>query len=160
MSVRETKGDIFKADYHFIAHCISADFKLGAGIAEEINERFATRAALVDWKYATSESAKLSPQELVGRVVVTNQIINLITKERYFMKPTLSDLDTALKDLYEWIINNPYYRFLDSKHPMKIAMLRIGCGLDKLKWDDVNRSIRDVFEKDKHIEVTIYTLNN
>ncbi len=36
----------------------------------------------------------------------------------------------------------------------KIAMPMIGCGLDKLKWDDVSKIIKDVF-KDTDVEILV-----
>jgi O-acetyl-ADP-ribose deacetylase (regulator of RNase III) len=39
----------------------------------------------------------------------------------------------------------------------KLAMPRIGAGLDKLDWEQVKEVIEDVFE-DTDIEITVYVL--
>ncbi len=39
----------------------------------------------------------------------------------------------------------------------KLAMPRIGCGLDRLDWNKVRLMIKEIF-KETYIEVTIYTL--
>lgn len=47
MIYKEEKRDLFSVDdSYYIAHCISADFALGAGIAKEIDRRFNTREEL------------------------------------------------------------------------------------------------------------------
>lgn len=39
----------------------------------------------------------------------------------------------------------------------KLAIPRLGCGLDKLRWDKVSEMIEDVFS-DSGIEITVYYL--
>jgi O-acetyl-ADP-ribose deacetylase (regulator of RNase III) len=39
----------------------------------------------------------------------------------------------------------------------KLAMPRIGCGLDRLDWNKVRDMIKEIF-KDMKVELTIYTL--
>lgn len=39
----------------------------------------------------------------------------------------------------------------------KLAMPKIGCGLDRLNWDDVSYLIQDIF-KDIDIEIRVYYL--
>lgn len=41
MTYKEEKRDLFTVDdSYYLAHCISADFKLGAGIAVEFDRHF------------------------------------------------------------------------------------------------------------------------
>lgn len=62
---------------------------------------------------------------------------NLVTKEKYWHKPTLSTLRQALADMLDddWLYESR----------AKIAMPKIGCGLDRLRWSDVEPLIREVF---------------
>ena len=39
----------------------------------------------------------------------------------------------------------------------KLAIPRLGCGLDKLQWDKVSELIEDIFSK-SDIEITVYYL--
>lgn len=46
--IREIKGNIFDyiTENDYIAHCISGDFALGAGIAKEIDKRYGVKNVL------------------------------------------------------------------------------------------------------------------
>jgi len=74
-------------------------------------------------------------------------VFYLVTKEKYFYKPTMSSLESSLRTMRDLCIKN------DIHH---LAMPRIGCGLDKLNWDQVSRLIQRIFEDD-NIEITIYS---
>jgi O-acetyl-ADP-ribose deacetylase (regulator of RNase III) len=74
-------------------------------------------------------------------------VFYLVTKERYFHKPTMSSLESSLRAMRELCIE---------KNVRRLAMPRIGCGLDKLDWDKVSELIQRVFHNDD-IEITIYT---
>jgi len=72
--------------------------------------------------------------------------INLVTKEKYWHKPTLITIRQALEAAK---------RYTDIWLRMrKIAMPKIGCGFDKLKWEDVSEIIKDVF-KDTDVEILV-----
>jgi O-acetyl-ADP-ribose deacetylase (regulator of RNase III) len=75
-------------------------------------------------------------------------VFYLVTKEKYFYKPTMSTLESSLRTMRDLCINNNVHH---------LAMPRIGCGLDKLNWDQVARLIQRVFQDD-NIEITIYTV--
>lgn len=73
-------------------------------------------------------------------------IFYLVTKEKYFHKPTMSSLESSLRQMRDLCLTNNIQR---------LAMPRIGCGLDKLNWDAVSRLIQTIFANDA-IEITIY----
>lgn len=75
-------------------------------------------------------------------------VFYLVTKERYFYKPTMSSLESSLRAMRDLCIKNDVHQ---------LAMPRIGCGLDKLNWDQVSRLIQRVFAEDD-IEITIYSI--
>lgn len=126
----EIKGNLFNAPgvegLHVpnipIVHCISADYKMGAGIAKEIKSRYNIKSTL-----KTLGSGK-SP----GCIVVKN-IINAVTKEKYWHKPTYESFEIALRLVGEWCLNN---------NVKKVVMPRIGSGLDKLDWIDCREIIK------------------
>ena len=61
---------------------------------------------------------------------------NRITKEKYSHKPTYDSLRGALQRMKEECRLNGI---------RKVAMPLIGCGLDKLEWEQVSAMIREAF---------------
>lgn len=121
LSMNYTRSDIFKSS-RSIVHCVSADFVMGAGIAKVISDRYGrdnihkSNKLGVGWKVLND-----------GRL-----ILYMVTKEKYWMKPTLADMKATLINL----------RILcQSKQITELSMPRIGCGLDKLSWDKVEQLI-------------------
>ena len=144
MIYREEVRDLFSVpDDYYLAHCISADFGMGKGIAVEFNKRFdmkhILRTKYPDYVNQFHRQKRLSDCILEGRV------FNLITKERYFEKPTYNTLTGALCKMKA---------LCQSENIHKIAMPIIGCGLDRLEWDKVSRIIKDVFQE-KDIEILV-----
>ncbi len=147
MIYREEKRDLFTVskDY-YLAHCISADFALGAGIAKEFNRRYDMKKKLFD-KFPGSRVPywdKLQ-ERYRGLCVRIDNVYNLITKKNYWNKPTLDTFENALN----WMKEDALYNKID-----KIAMPQIGCGLDRLDWEDVSELIKKVFE-DTDIEILV-----
>ena len=150
MTIKEEKRDLFTMpDDYALVHCISADFKLGAGIAKEFDRRFNCRDNL--FHVAHGDMTDVWDDGICGNCIVTHTkhiepiIFNLITKRNYWDKPTPETLKSALVamrfNLYLYGIK-------------KVAMPRIGCGLDRQKWSDVRRLIEDVF-CDTDIEIVV-----
>jgi len=120
------------SDY-YLAHCVSYDFALGAGIAKEFEARFGLRS-------------KLKKCSCYGRyAILIDHVFNLVTKDCYWHKPTYFALRQALEDMK---------RQCASLNIKKIAMPKIGCGLDRLSWSQVSKIIQEVFD-DTDIEILI-----
>ncbi len=85
MVYKEEYRDLFSVpnDY-YLAHCISADFKLGAGIAVQFNKKYNCRSRLFDLfpGSRTPYWDKLQDR-FKGICVVTDPVYNLITKRNY-----------------------------------------------------------------------------
>ena len=75
-------------------------------------------------------------------------IYYLITKEFYYKKPSLFTLKRSLEQMRDHAVEGEIER---------IAMPAIGCGVDKLNWGDVKRTIHEVF-KSTSIHITVYIL--
>ena len=147
MTYEEKKYDLFSVDdgYHLV-HCISADFKLGAGIAVEFNKRFNCRQRLFEMFPATRIPYWDKLQDrFKGLCVITDPVYNLVTKRNYWNKPTLLTMKNALLWMKEDCLD---------RRIKKIAMPKIGCGLDKLSWSDVSALIQEVF-KDTDVEILV-----
>lgn len=140
MILREEKRDLFTVDSkYYLAHCISDDFALGKGIAVEFRNRYNMSGKL----------RNLYPNGLggIGCVLISN-VFNLITKEKYWHKPTYSTLKKSLQDMKEIVVEN------NIKY---MAMPKIGCGLDRLQWTKVKGILDEVFG-DLDIEILVCRL--
>ena len=143
MTYTEINGNLF--DYmaqRQLVHCISSDFALGAGIAKTIDQCFNTREILnKNYPDYMSVYAKVPRPEQC--CLVTDNICNLVTKGRYWQKPTLATMKRALDGLKIQCQRRKIY---------KLAMPAIGCGLDRLNWQDVSKLIQNTF-KDTNIDI-------
>lgn len=147
MIYKEEKRDLFSVDdSYYIAHCISADFALGAGVAKEINRRFNTREELRKEHSDFYEKWMRYPDlHCIMSCIVIGRVINLVTKGKYYEKPTYKSLHNALA------LMKVKCRLSKIK---KLAMPLIGCGLDRLQWDRVSAMIKEMFA-DEDIEILV-----
>lgn len=144
MKYSEAKQDLFTVDNtYYLAHCISADFGMGKGIAVQFNVYFDMKNRL-NKKYP-GYLRKFCCSNIHGDCILEDQVLNLITKERYWGKPTYESITQALKKCKDICMKNGIN---------KIAMPMIGCGLDKLNWDKVSQIIQETF-KDTDIEILV-----
>ena len=127
--ITEVKGDLFSApNSASLAHCISRDCKLGAGIAKIFRQRFGRIDELKSMNVMVGG---------VGPIRVNERFIyNLVTKEHYWGKPTYECLKKSLFAMKEHAIKH---------NVLEICMPRIGCGLDKLEWSKVMTILGEVF---------------
>lgn len=143
MTIREEQRDLFTVPTDYIlVHCISADLVMGAGIAKEFTRRGVK--AQLQRDYQDIEVGDCLVSDTTG----WRAELNLVTKEKYWQKPTYETMRMALEDtksLYEEIM---------SYENVKLAMPRIGCGLDRLQWDKVKAIIEEVFA-DTDVEILV-----
>lgn len=144
MNYTEKRGNLFElADEYVLAHCISLDCKMGAGIATEFNLRYRGMKEMLVSKisnYNLSVPCTI-PAFSKGQL----KVINLITKNKYYDKPTYDNITKTIIQMKEICIR---------QNVKKLAIPKIGCGLDKLKWTRVKSIILDVF-KDTDIEIAV-----
>lgn len=93
------------------------------GIAVEFQKRFNLRIQLM----SLPEEKRIHPT-----CICINHVYNLITKERYYHKPSLDTVRVALEKMREQLLEHGVN---------KIAMPRIGSGLDGLPWLSVKEII-------------------
>ena len=129
MTIDVIKKDLFEiGDDYYLAHCISADFALGAGIAKTFNSKYNMRFKLSN-----------NYQNYVyrgGDALLVGNVFNLVTKAKCFQKPTYESLTEALEMMKDKML---------SLEITKLAMPTIGCGLDRLQWLLVKDIIENVF---------------
>eukprot|EP01006_Ploeotia_vitrea_P002075 TRINITY_DN106365_c0_g1_i1.p1 TRINITY_DN106365_c0_g1~~TRINITY_DN106365_c0_g1_i1.p1 ORF type:complete len:199 (-),score=94.64 TRINITY_DN106365_c0_g1_i1:80-676(-) len=142
MVIAEVEGDLFVSK-ESLAHCVSRDLRLGKGIARLFRDKFGRIDALRKQDKAVGQVAWFKIGYFGSR-----HIYNLVTKERFFHKPTYDSLRRTLVEL----------RRLMKEHGVaKVSMPKIGCGLDKLKWPRVRAMLDEIFGDDD-VTVTVYVL--
>lgn len=130
----EKQQDLFLMGKEYVlAHCVSQDCAMGAGIALEFRKKI---PEMPDAMKA------LNPQ--IGDALHFHtrggrDVINLFTKEKAYNKPTYKSLTASLVSLRKWMLEH-------DKH--LLAIPHIGCGLDKLKWEKVRVIIQKIFADD------------
>lgn len=141
MTITIEQKDLFTMPQgYYLAHCISADFALGAGIAKTFDNAYNMRYKL----FRTYDHYVYRG----GDALPIDNVFNLVTKAKCFQKPNYESLREALEMMKEQI------EFLSIT---KLAMPWIGCGLDRLQQDKVYDMICEVFE-DVNIDIVICEL--
>ena len=136
MKIKQEYCDLFKyQNSHYLVHCISSDFKLGAGIAVEFNKRYSMRQKL----FSTNQISKYP------NCILVDNVFNLVTKELYYLKPSYCSLQRSLDLMKNIVVEN---------NIKLLAMPKIGCGLDRLQWDKVKFMIEETFA-DLDVEIII-----
>jgi len=138
MTLTERKCNLFTVNKAYtLAHCISSDYSLGAGIAVEFKKR-----------YHLSEKLKEVGTGACPACIYVNGVFNLVTKKKYWGKPTYENLKKSLEMMKSFAI----------KYEINaIAMPKIGCGLDRLQWPKVREIISEVFQ-DTDCEILVCSL--
>lgn len=127
----EVKRDLFSIPQDYIkAHCISRDCAMGKGIAVEFIKR--------------NECLKehlLSVNPQIGQAIpyinpLGEVTYNLITKDKYWNKPTYATFNQSIDSLVNEMVSNNYF---------KLAIPLIGSGLDRLSWEKNREYIKRAF---------------
>ena len=128
INLYEVSGDLFSCDKSFcLVHCISADLGMAAGIAVRFNKEY-------DMKNKILASGKTYTG--ISCIAIDN-VLNLITKRKYYDKPTYESLQEALEIMRD--------KYILPESIDKVASPLIGCGLDGLNWKRVSAIIKEVF---------------
>ena len=138
-SVKEINGDLFSSRQS-LAHCVSEDLAMGAGIAKIFKHQFKNVQYLRQQRIGVGKVAILP--------VDSRFIYYLVTKKRHFDKPTYANVRYSLVEMRNHALE---------KQVSQISMPAIGCGLDKLNWDRMKLIIKEVFLH-TDIDITIYLL--
>ena len=146
MTFTEIHGNLFDRkleENEFYVHCVSRDYACGAGIAKEFNKRY-------------DLTRRLRECTCIEKCMRVDNVLNLVTKPKYWQKPTYDSLRESLEYLHSIIV-------YPTKYPngtmcaKTLVMPRIGCGLDKLNWKNVKNMIKEIFE-DTDVAIEVYYL--
>lgn len=152
MKYKEIKWDITTLpERYVIAHCISADCAMGAGVVIPIRNQHPTL------KDKCKEFAK--GKDVVGtayrHIDEKGVVYNMFTKSKCSQNAQtmregeyLNNLKACLEQVRDCMrLNDEHY----------LGLPRIGCGLDRCDWNDVSKIIQDVFsEEDVFITICIW----
>ena len=148
MKYEEITGDLFReAQGRVLAHCISADFALGAGIAvkfKEMGVKEALQNAFPDY------AKKWAQGECIVTHIHSDVTCNLVTKRYCYEKPTYENLQSALDSMKEFL-----ERELEYKKTLQVGMPLIGCGIDGLEWNRVSQMVKDTFSDLEGLDVLV-----
>ena len=140
-NVSVISGDLFSCPSSYsLAHCISADCRLGKGIALMFKNKF---GGVLEMRAQHCRPGELAVLRRGERFIYA-----MVTKHKYSDTPTYDTLRRSLRALKEHCVLH------EVRH---LAMPRIGCGLDRLSWDRVLPMIRTEF-KDTSVKVSVYSL--
>ncbi|XP_075470118.1 ADP-ribose glycohydrolase OARD1 isoform X2 [Ascaphus truei] len=139
--IRYVRGDLFSCCLtDSLAHCISTDCRMGAGIAVQFKKRF---QRVEELKSQNKKKGDVAVLEDKGRF-----IYYLITKDKASGKPKYEDLFNSLEAMKCHCV---------SHNVTALSIPRIGCGLDRLEWDQVSCLLDKVFT-DTNIIITVYSI--
>ena len=135
MRYKKQKGNVLTThSKYYIAHCISADYNMGAGIAKHIQRKHNIRGVL-----------KREGDNTFPDCIITKKIINLVTKKKYYHKPKYRHVEQSLIMMRDKL----------KEHNIKyVVMPKIGSGLDRLSWARVENIIKKVF-KNEDVEILV-----
>lgn len=133
---------------------------MGAGIAVKFKQLFGGVDEL------RKQNASCFTRKLLSFVIIVDFLFQVKTggcavlkdKDRYIyylvtkdktgtgFYPTYDSLESSLKEMLNHMVAN---------NVTELAIPQIGCGLDGLKWEEVEARIRNVF-KESDVEITVY----
>ena len=151
-TVNEDSGKVEKEPDCFpycYAQCISADLGMFGGIVTEFNKRWDMKNKLIqdygDQQFHFRFHQGIVLSEKVYDNGVPTMVFNLITKMTVADRPTYKSLHSTLVILKNNMTNMKLH---------KLAIPKIGCGIDGLDWKIVSKDIQEVF-KDTDVEILV-----
>lgn len=139
--LKEVRGDLFTcSDSSSLAHCISEDVRMGKGIATAFKKKFG--------RVEEIRSQRQRPGGVAVLKCDNRFVYYLVTKQKYFHKPTYETLQLSVKAMRDHCIENAV---------KELCMPRIGCGLDKLDWARVRAILEKEFS-DTSVRIAVYSL--
>ncbi len=159
MKYQEIQYDLFKVNEDYVtqgeelyclAHCISADFAMAGGIVLGFNSHFNMKNRLVE-TFGNVRSKFYRTGGFIIPIMVENTVgnkfpvFNMITKMQVIHKPKYENIQKALED-----IRNE----MTFEGKTKLAIPKIGCGIDGKDWKVISQMIKDVFQNED-IEILV-----
>ena len=133
VKITEKEVDLFASPDNFaLCHCVDATLRMDKGIAVEFRKRFKSTEKLMEQNPKTGDVATLN---INGQFVYY-----LVTKDKCDAKPTYKNLFSSLSKIK---------MHMEKNNLSKLAMPKIGCGLDGLQGEIVRQMVKFIFSGTK-----------
>ena len=140
MKYREVCGNLFAQGHgQNLAHCVSADFKMSRGIAKIFRNRFGGIDELSASHTKVGKTATLTRGH--------RHIFYLVTKNKYYQKPTISSLKKCLLHLKTQVVELGL---------INLDIPKISSGLDRIPWDITRQLLLEIFSDLVNFELTVW----
>ena len=140
--IEEKIKDIFSSDLHKVVF-LSRDGHPGLGIAKSFNDEYNIYQKIKD-NYDVFRIIKHNID-----VILIDKIICIFHKDSFLQRVNYQELRKSFKVLRNFCEENK----IDS-----ITMSKVGCGMDRLKWDNVRDILSEEFS-DSDIYIEVCSLN-
>ncbi|KAL4104074.1 hypothetical protein QTP88_019387 [Uroleucon formosanum] len=138
--ISEVSGNIFEMDPTIsLACCVSADFKMTHGVAVQMRRKFGNLTQLRRLQKKVTEVASLE--------ITDRNIFYLLTKEKFWQKPTCEDIFQSLQNLK---------KICQERKVTRLACPRLAIDRDGIKWETVRSMLYYTF-RNSEIEIKIVT---
>ena len=127
-----------------IGHRISTDAQMSKGFAQLLSER-----VLRLWRTCRRSNVLKDQVFLFWDSSWRRYTYNLVTKEKYSVKPDLSTLATTLQNMQA-------HATMHGASTITIA--KMGCGLDQMNWQDAVKLLRNFFAY-SDIQIVVFSLD-
>ena len=125
---------------HSFAHCISADLAMAKGLARQIKSWYPAAPSAIRLRYPPDIGSVLNYADPISE----RYILSLVTKPRYYHKPTYESVLASLYELREIVLD------AGISH---LSLPKLASGYDKLDFNIVFELICQVFDP---LPITIY----
>ena len=147
------KGSIVDAFHRGenIAHCVSCNFEMGIGVAKALVD--AEPYIKVNLKN-TYSGIKFKPFCATWHSTRWEKhVYNLVTKDRYFQKPTVDTLRLSIMSM-----RSELERRYGLDVSINVSMPAIASGADKIPWGITEKLLKDLLPDS--FNITVYKLND
>jgi O-acetyl-ADP-ribose deacetylase (regulator of RNase III) len=145
------KGNLFDSKKSLV-HCVAKDLKMSRGIAVDFKRKF---GGVEEMRKQNLLRGSCGVIKAHGAHDHDRWIFALVTKDISAIrpvdvegKPKYDDLDHALQELRKKV---------DELGVKELAMPKIGCGLDHLKWERVETYLQIIFD-DWEGSIEVYSI--
>lgn len=146
--IKETTGNLLRADAEALVNTVNTEGVMGKGIALQFKKAY---PAMYDDYRAAAKRGEVRLGRVhvwpTGHITGPRYVINFPTKGHWKSRSKISDIETGLVDLVE---------VLQRLEIKSIAVPPLGCGNGGLAWRDVRPRIIEAFAKVPDVEVLLF----
>ena len=135
-----------------VVHCVSSDFEMGIGVAKALSDQDPMLKINMRNTYPMNDEIHFSPFCATWHNHrFEKHIYNLVTKYRYFHKPTIATLRLSIMSL-----RSELERRYGADVDIFISMPKIASGADKIPWSQTEKLLKDLLPD--NVTISVYEL--